>query len=170
MGVKSLPRELTGGGDSICSLGSLPRRRKLLPRMLMTVVMQETVEDGCNDDLVVKELGPVGEGLVGRQDGAGLLVAVGHEAIKEIALLPVDGRIPNLVHDHQGRFVITPTTTGTARFLVLLELLDQVLHGGEGDAHPRWTCLHRQGHRQVGLAYAGRSKKDHVALVTNEPE
>lgn len=69
-------------------------------------VVQESVKDGGYDHGAMEELGPVGEGLVGVDDGACLLVPADHEPVEEVALLAVDGRVADLIHDYQGRFVV----------------------------------------------------------------
>lgn len=68
--------------------------------------MQQAVQEGRDNDRIMKQFGPVGEGLVGRDNGAGLLIPIGNEPEKEIAFLSVDRRIANLIHDHQRRFVV----------------------------------------------------------------
>ena len=93
--------------------------------------MQQAVKDRRDDDLVMKEFGPVGECLIGGQNRAGLLVSVGYEAEKEIALLAVDGRVAHFIDDHESGFVIASPPAGTACLVIFLELPDEVLHGGK---------------------------------------
>ena len=93
--------------------------------------MQQTIKDRRDDNRIMEELRPVRERLVGGQDGAGLLVAVGNEPVEEIALLPVDGRVAHFVNDHESGFVIASPPAGAACLVVFPELPDEVLHGGE---------------------------------------
>lgn len=93
--------------------------------------MKQAIKDCRDDDLIVKEFGPIGECLVGGQDSAGLLIAVGNEPEKEIAFLPVDGRVSDLINDHKRRFVIASPSAGAACLVVFPEFSDEVLHGSE---------------------------------------
>ena len=54
-------------------------------------MVQEPVEDGGDDHGVPEEFLPLGEALVGRDDGAGALVAVRDELEEQMALLRVTG-------------------------------------------------------------------------------
>ncbi len=49
-------------------------------------MVQQAVEDGGGQNLVVEDFAPVNEALVGREDEAGLLVAPGYESRKGRAM------------------------------------------------------------------------------------
>jgi len=72
----------------------------------------------------MEQLGPVGKGLVGGDNRAGLLVAIGDEPEKEITFLSVDRRITDLVHDHQSRFVIASAPAFPFGMAVFFQLSD----------------------------------------------
>ena len=86
----------------------------------------------------MKQFRPVREGLVRCYDRTGLLIPVGNESEKQIALLPVYGGIPNLIYDDQGGLVIASTLARTPRFMIFPQLLNQVLHVRRIDAD---ACL-----------------------------
>ena len=57
-------------------------------------VMQDTIQDSGGNGDVGKDLVPLGEGLIGSEDGGGLLIASGNQLEKQITLLsltPCDG-------------------------------------------------------------------------------
>ena len=66
----------------------------------------------------MKQFGPVGEGLVGRDNGAYLLIPIGNESEKEIAFLSAYRRIANLINDHQCRFVVTSASAPPSGLMV----------------------------------------------------
>jgi hypothetical protein len=66
-------------------------------------VMQQPVEDGRGDDLVVEDLAPVREALVAGDDEAGPLLATDQESEEEASLRPREGQVAELVEDeHAG--------------------------------------------------------------------
>jgi hypothetical protein len=65
--------------------------------------MQQPVEDGRGDDLVVEDLAPVREALVAGDDEAGPLLATDQESEEEASLRPREGQVAELVEDeHAG--------------------------------------------------------------------
>ena len=65
-------------------------------------VMQESVEDGGGDDGIAEEFLPVGEVLVGGNDGGASFIPVGDELEEEVCLLAGNREIPNLIHKPSG--------------------------------------------------------------------
>ena len=65
-------------------------------------MVKQAVQERRDDDRIMKQFGPVREGLVGGDNGAGLLIPIGDESEKEIALLSADRRIADLIHDHHA--------------------------------------------------------------------
>jgi hypothetical protein len=86
-------------------------------------VMEETVQDGGGQDLVVEDLPPVQEALVAGDDEAGPFVPADEEAEEEAGLLPAQGQIPDLVQDQH---------LGVGELLE--DLVQAVLVGGPGPA------------------------------------
>jgi len=113
--------------------------------------MKQAVQECRNNDRVLKQLGPVGKGLVGSDNGAGLFVAIGNESEKEIAFLSVDRRIANLIHDHQRRLVVASSSPFSLGMMIFLQLSDQVLHRGKINAHSSLAGLQGERYGQVGF-------------------
>jgi hypothetical protein len=63
-------------------------------------VVQQPVEDSGGDYGIPEELLPIGEALVGGDDGGTALVAVGDELEEQIRFPAVDGQVAFLV-DHR---------------------------------------------------------------------
>jgi len=66
-------------------------------------VVEEPVKDRRRQHLVVEDLPPVHEALVGGDDRRRLLVPAGQKPEEEPRLLPVHGEIPHLVDDEDLR-------------------------------------------------------------------
>ena len=62
-----------------------------------STVMQDTIQDGGGDGDVGKDLVPLGEGLIGGEDGGGLLIASGNQLEKQIRALNVHREIADFV-------------------------------------------------------------------------
>lgn len=134
-------------------------------------MVQQPVEDGRRQDLVVEDLTPVDEALVGGEDEAGLLVAPAEETEEETRLLPGHGEGAHLVEDEDP---------GGHELLQLP--FEPVLHPGPGQASQerlqrqeedpmaRFRGFHPQGDRQVGLAHPGRPEQDDVLGPLDETE
>ena len=60
-------------------------------------VMQDTIQDSGGNGDVGKDLVPLGEGLIGSEDGGGLLIASGNQLEKQISALNVHGEIADFV-------------------------------------------------------------------------
>ena len=60
-------------------------------------VMQDTVQDGGGNSDIGKDLVPLGEGLIGSEDGGGLLIASGNQLEKQISALNVHREIADFV-------------------------------------------------------------------------
>ena len=67
--------------------------------------MQEPVQDGRGNDIVDKDLSPLLERLVGRDDDGPFLVALGDELEEEPGRLLGEGQISQLVDDRRDRRV-----------------------------------------------------------------
>jgi hypothetical protein len=130
--------------------------------------MKQTVQECRDNDRIMEQFGPVGEGLVGGDNGTGLLIPIGNESEKEIAFLSVNRRIPNLIHDHQRRFVVASASPFSLGAMIFFQLSDQVLHCGKVDAQAGLTGLEGERYGQMGLADAGRPQEDHIALLLDK--
>ena len=67
-------------------------------------VMQDTIEDGGGNGDVGKDLVPLGEGLIGSEDGGGLLIPPGNQLEEQICPLNVHREIADLVDDQHPVF------------------------------------------------------------------
>ena len=65
-------------------------------------VMQDTIEDGGGNGNVGKDLVPLGEGLIGSEDGGSFLIASGNQLEKQICALNVHGEIANLIDNQHS--------------------------------------------------------------------
>ena len=64
-----------------------------------SAVMQNTIEDGRGNGDVGKDLIPLGEGLIGSEDGGGLLIPPGNQLEEEISPLNVHREVSNLINN-----------------------------------------------------------------------
>ena len=78
---------------------------RFAPDVDHSAVMQDTIEDGRGDGDVGKDLIPLGEGLIGSEDGGSLLIAPCDQLEKQIRALDVHGEIANLI-DNQHSVVV----------------------------------------------------------------
>ena len=62
-----------------------------------SAVMQDTIEDSGGNGDIGKDLVPLGEGLIGREDGGGLLIAPSNQLEEEVGALNVHGKIADLI-------------------------------------------------------------------------
>jgi len=60
--------------------------------------MQQTVQERCDYDRVMEEFSPVGKRLVRGDNGAGLLIAIGDESEKQVALLSVYRGVTDFIY------------------------------------------------------------------------
>ena len=125
-----------------------------------------TVQDGgCNGD-VSEDLVPLGEGLVGSKDGRGLLIAPGDELEEQVRTLNVHGKIADLVNDEhpvlgQDLELVRQAVLKMSLFQLFNELVAVDIVGRKA-----MPCGHKtQGGSQMGFAYPGRAKEDHVLPV-----
>ncbi len=61
-------------------------------------VMQQTVQERCDYDRIMEEFSPVGKRLVRGDNSAGLLIAIGDESEKQVALLSVYRSVPDFIN------------------------------------------------------------------------
>ena len=97
--------------------------------------MKQTVQERCDYDRIMEEFSPVGKRLVRGNNSAGLLIAIGDESEKQVALLSVYRSVPDFINDDYGRFMITSTSARPAGFVVFFQLLDKIFHVGKINAH-----------------------------------
>ena len=64
-----------------------------------STMMQDTIQDGGGNGDVGKDLIPLGEGLIGGEDGGGLLIASGNQLEEQICALNVHGEIADFVNN-----------------------------------------------------------------------
>ena len=131
-------------------------------------MMQQTIQKSRYNDRILKQFSPVGKSLVGCDNRAGLFIPVGNKPKKEITFLPVDRRVTHLVHNHQRRFIVTSASALPFSAAIFFQFTNQVFHRGKIDAHSSLAGLKSQGNGQMGLPYAGRPQKDHIAFLTDK--
>jgi hypothetical protein len=83
---------MTGSFHALLSEFS-PKPVAVAPHVDDHTVMKQAVQKCRDNDRIMEQFGPVGEGLVGGDNGAGLLIPVGNESEKEIALLEQPTRL-----------------------------------------------------------------------------
>ena len=62
-------------------------------------VMQDTIQDGGGNSDVCKDLIPLGKGLIGSEDGGGLLIPSGNQLEEKICALNVHREIADLINN-----------------------------------------------------------------------
>ena len=65
-------------------------------------MVEQPVQYGGYDDVVMEQLCPVSECLVGGNDGAAFFISVCNESEEQVALLAVDGGVAHLINDDQA--------------------------------------------------------------------
>ena len=124
--------------------------------------LQDAIEDGGRQILVVQHLSPFTQGLVGSEDHGPLTqVPVVHDMKKDVGgVLPI-GQVADLVDDQHVRVRV-----GGQRLLELSlgagvgETLDQFCSRGAERLEAVLDSPIADGHRQVGLAAAGLAVQD----------
>ena len=131
-------------------------------------MMQQAVQNGGHDHRIMKEFSPVGKRLVGCDDRTGPLIPGRDKTEEKMAFLAGDGRIADLVHNDQGRLEMPSVAPFGARIMILLELGDQISHGGEEDGHAASASLDSQGDSKMSLTHTRRSEKDDIFLPSDK--
>ena len=110
--------------------------------------MQDTIQDGGGDGDVCKDLVPLGEGLVGGEDGGRFLIPFGNELTEQVCALDIHRKIADFVNDEH------PVLGQNLELFNKLMAVDVV--GGE-----TVLCCHQtQGGGQMGLAHAERTSSE----------
>ena len=99
-------------------------------------VMQDTIQNGGGNGNVGKDLVPLGEGLVGSEDGGSFLIAPCNQLEKQICALDVHGEIANLIdnqHSVLGQHfkLVWETVLKMGLFELLNELVAVNVVGGK---------------------------------------
>ncbi len=74
--------------------------------------MQQSVQNGRDDDQIVEQFCPIGECLVRCNYRAGLFITVGNEPEEQVTFFKADGGIPHLINNNQRGFIIAATFDG----------------------------------------------------------
>jgi len=126
-------------------------------------MMQQSVEDGGREDLVVEDLAPVGKPLVAGHHQTAALVAADEQAEEETGFLPRQRQAAQFVqHDELriGRLLERPLEP------ILVAGPDQAGHqrleGEEEDGVPGFHGFHAERDRQVRLADAWWPEQDRI--------
>jgi len=119
-------------------------------------VMQQTVQKRCDYDRVMEEFSPVGKRFVRGDDGDGLLIAIGDESEKQVALLSVYRGVPDLINYNQGRFMVTSAPARAAGIPVFFQLPDKIFHVCKINTHSGLAGLQRKRYCRIKV----RSKSD----------
>ena len=134
-------------------------------------MMQESVEDGRGDDVIDKDLPPLLERFVGRDDDGPLLVAFGDELEEELGRLLGKGEISQLVDDEEidpGK-IFQSFVEPAGDFSTGQDLRE--LFGGEEEHALAGLCgFDAEGDRQMGFPDTGRTNKQDVLGSLQEVE
>ncbi len=87
--------------EPLLELAVLPHAVAVPPDVDDVTVMHETVDQGARHDIIPKDLAPVLEARVAREDGGGALVAAAHELQEEHGAGPRAREVAELVHDEE---------------------------------------------------------------------
>jgi len=97
----------------------------------------------------MEELRPVGKRLIRSDDGAGLLIAIGDESEKQIALFSVYRCVADLINDNQGWFIMTSPSAPAVGLLVSFQFPDEIFHSSKINAQAGLTGLQRKRYGQM---------------------
>lgn len=134
-------------------------------------MMDEPIEDGRSDRIIIEDLAPILERAVGGEDHGALFVPVGHDLEEKVGAILVERQEAQLIDDEEFRR--TETVDGARKRVIGLgggegvdevgggdpEGFDLVLAGGVGE-----------GQSDVGLADAGGAHKDEIGIGVDEIE
>ena len=133
--------------------------------------MKQPIEDSRCQNLIVEDLPPVNEALVGGDDRGGLLVAPGQQPKEQTGFIPAHGKVAHLVDDQQ---------LGIAKLLKLPlhpvlrpcpgQTGDQRLQAQEEHRMTRLDGFDPQGYGQVGLAHTRRPQHDNVLAAIHKAQ
>ena len=119
--------------------------------------MEQPVEDGGGEDLVVEDLAPVDEALVARHDEAGSLVAADQEPEEQAGLLAGERQVTEFVEDEHPR--VSQLLEDPLEAVLVAgadETSHQALERQKQDGMAGLDRFDAQADRQVSLADAGR--------------
>ena len=124
-------------------------------------VMQDTIQDGGGDGDVCKDLVPLGEGLVGGEDGGRFLIPFGNELTEQVCALDIHRKIADFVNDEhpvlgQNLELIRQTVLKVG----LLELFNKLMAVDVVGGETVLCCHQTQGGGQMGLAHAERTSSE----------
>ena len=132
-------------------------------------VMQNAIEDSGGNGDVGKDLVPLREGLIGSEDGGGLLITPGNQLEEQIRALDVHREIPDLINNQhpvpgEDFKPVRQAVLKMGFFGLLNELVVVDVVSGKAV-----LCRHKaQGGGKVGFAHARRAEEDHVFSIFQE--
>ena len=132
-------------------------------------VMQNPVQDNGSNGDVGKDFVPLGEGLIGSEDGGGLLIAPGNQLEEEVSPLNVHREVSNLINNEHfvlGQYfeLVWQAVLEMGFFELLNKLVAVDVVGGKSVLGGHKA----QGGGKVGFAHARRAEEDHVFSIFQE--
>src|SRR5580704_6212554 len=122
-------------------------------------VMQQTIENGAGDDVVLEDSPPFAVALVGGQDHRATLVAFADQLEQERGCLPVQVAVADLIEDEQAALAqMSHFPAHTIFRLRLRQAIEQIRQTDEVDTEAITNGFHPQRDCQVRLAHSGRAR------------
>ena len=121
-------------------------------------MVQNPIQGGRGNRNVGEDLIPLGEGLVGVEDGGSFLIPPGNELEEQVCALGIHREIANFVDDEhpvlgQNLELIRQTVLKVG----LLELFNELVAVDAAGGEAVLCCHQAQGGGQMGLAHTGRA-------------
>jgi hypothetical protein len=123
-------------------------------------MVEQAVEDGGCEDLIVQQLCPLRKGLMAGQDHAPVLVAATEPLAEVVGFRPLQADLAPLIPHSSGRLHIgLQCMLELVALLRCLEVRHEVIQGGDVDRDAVLARSHGQGHRSMGLPGPGGPRK-----------
>ncbi len=134
-------------------------------------VVDESIDQRGRHDLIAKDLAPLFEAFVARENGGGVLVAPGDQLEEEHRAGTRDRQIADLVDHHETREdERAQAVRQSAAGLRVFERVQQIGERREVDAPAALRRGDRETEREVRFADAGRPEEDDILLPLDEAE
>lgn len=128
-------------------------------------MVDEAIEDGRGDRVVVEDLAPVFERAVGGKNHRALFVTVGHDLEEKVGSILVERQEAQLINDE--KFRRAETVDGARKGVIGLsggKGVDEVGGGGPECFNLFLTGGVGQGEGEVGFADAGGTNEDEIGI------
>lgn len=134
-------------------------------------MMDEPIEDGRSDRIIIEDLAPILERAVGGEDHGALFVTVGHDLEEKVGAILVERQEAQLIDDEEFRRA--ETVDGARKGVIGLGGGEGVDEIGGGDPKGFNFILAGgvgEGQGDVGLTNAGRAHEDEIGIGVDEVE